>query len=77
MVRQMSWYREDDGMIITDDEMYDECVECHMFCSEGRISTKCKGEIYDCPYFKEVDTSEYDKKMYNKAIDDFVKNIKE
>ena len=73
----MSWYRDDDGKIITDEEFGSDCDECSIFCQEGRITIPCKGERTDCPYFKEVDTSEYDKKIYNKAIDDFVKNIKE
>lgn len=71
----MSWYRDDDGTIISDDEFYSDCCECSMFCQETRHSVPCNGERTDCPYFKEVDTSEYDKKIYNKAIDDFFQEL--
>ena len=71
----MSWYRDDDGKIITDEEFGSDCGECSMFCQEGRITIPCNGERTDCPYFKEVDTSEYDKKIYNKAIDDLTNKL--
>lgn len=71
----MSWYRDDDGKIITDEEFGSDCGECSIFCQEGRITIPCNGERTDCPYFKEVDTSEYDKKIYNKAIDDLTEKI--
>lgn len=71
----MSWYRDDDGKIITDEEYQDDCCNCSAFCSEGTITVPCNGERSDCPYFKEVDTSEYDKKIRAEAIDDFVERI--
>lgn len=71
----MSWYRNDNGKIITDEEFNSNCDKCSIFCQEGRITIPCKGERTDCPYFKEVDTSKYDKKIYNKAIDDFLDEI--
>lgn len=72
----MSWYRDNDGKIITDKEFQDDCFNCSAFCSEGTISIPCNGERTDCPYFKEVDTSEYDKKIRAEAIDDFVEKYK-
>ena len=71
----MSWYRDDGGKIITDEEYQDDCCNCSAFCSEGTITVPCNGERSDCPYFKEVDTSEYDKKIRAEAIDDFVERI--
>ena len=71
----MSWYIDDNGKIITDEEFCSDCGECSIFCQEGRITVPCNGERTNCPYFKEVDTSEYDKKIYNKAIDDFTDKI--
>lgn len=67
----MSWYRDDDGKIITDEEFKDCCCNCSAFCSEGTITVPCNGDRSDCPYFKEVDTFEYDKKIRAKAIDEF------
>lgn len=72
----MSWYRDDDGKIITDEEFEDDCFNCSAFCSEGTITVPCNGERTDCPYFKEVDTSEYDKKISNKKIDEFAHRIR-
>lgn len=72
----MSWYREDDGKIITDEEFQDSCYNCLLFCAEGTISVPCNGERTDCPDFKEVDTSEYDKEIRNKTIDEFVERLK-
>lgn len=71
----MSWYRDDDGKIITDEEFQSDCMECACFCQEGTINIHCNGERTDCPYFKEVDTSEYDKKIRAKAIDEFADKI--
>ena len=71
----MSWYRDDDEKIITDEEFQDDCCNCSAFCSEGTITVPCNGERSDCPYFKEVDTSEYDKGIREKTIDEFVKRI--
>jgi len=62
-VIDISWYRDDDGVIITDREFGSDCAECSMFCQEGTISVPCNGERTDCPYYKEVDTYEYDKKL--------------
>ena len=73
----MSWYRDDDGKIITDEEFQDCCCNCSAFCSEGTITVPCNGERTDCPYFKEVDTSEYDKETRAKAIDEFEKEIRD
>ena len=73
----MSWYRNDDGKIITDEEFQSDCCECSCFCQEGTISVPCNGERTDCPYFKEVDTSEYDKEIRNKAITDLEKEIRD
>ena len=72
----MSWYRDDDGKIITDEEFEDDCCNCSAFCSEGTITVPCNGERTDCPYFKEVDTSEYDKAIRDKTIDKFVQECK-
>lgn len=66
----MSWYRDSDGKIITDEEFQSDCYECSAFCSEGTITIPCNGERTDCPHFKEVDTSDYDKEIRNKAIDE-------
>lgn len=68
----MSWYRDNDGKIITDEEFCDDCCECSAFCQEGTISVPCNGERTDCPYFKEVDTSDYDKEIRDKAIDEAI-----
>lgn len=67
----MSWYRDSDGKIVTDEEYRNDCMECECFCQEGMVSIPCNGERTDCPYFKEVDTSEYDKEIRDKAIDTF------
>lgn len=72
----MSRYRDNDGKIITDEEFQSECTECSCFCQEGTISIPCNGERTDCPYFKEVDASEYDKEIRNKAIDEFAERMK-
>lgn len=71
----MSWYRDNDGKIITDEEFQSDCMECSCFCQEGTISIPCNGERTECPYFKEVDTSEYDKEIRKKAIDDFTEAL--
>lgn len=71
----MSWYRDDDGKIITDEEFQDDCCNCSAFCSEGTITVPCNGERTECPYFKEVDTSEYDKEIRTKAIDEFAEKL--
>lgn len=71
----MSWYRDNDGKIITDEEFQSDCTECSCFCQEGTISIPCNGERTDCPYFKEVDASEYDKEIRNKAIDEFAERM--
>jgi len=73
----MSWCRDNDGKIITDEEFQDECFECSCFCSEGTINVPCNGERTDCPYYKEVDTSEYDTEIRNKAIEEFAERLKE
>ena len=65
----ISWYRDDDGAIITDEEFGSDCTECNMFCQEGTISVLCNGERTDCPYYKEVDTYEYDKKLKTQTIE--------
>ena len=67
----MSWYIEEDGIIVTDEEFQDGCSECMSYCSVGAITVPCNGESYDCPYYKEVDTFEYDKKIRNKTIEEF------
>lgn len=69
----MSWYRDSDGKIITDEEYRNDCMECECFCQEGMVNIPCNGERTDCPYFKEIDTSEYDKKIRDKVIEEFVK----
>ena len=71
----MSWYRDDDGKIITDEEFQDDCCNCSAFCYEGMLTVPCNGEKTDCPYFKEVDTSDYDKEIRNKAIDEFAEKL--
>ena len=72
----MSWYREDDGKIITDESFQDKCCECMSFCLGVTIgSPPCHGDKAECPYYKEVDTSEYDKEIRSKAIDEFVKRL--
>jgi hypothetical protein len=68
-VIDISWYRDDDGVIITDREFGSDCAECSMFCQEGTISVPCNGERTDCPYYKEVDTYEYDKKLKTQTIE--------
>jgi hypothetical protein len=68
-VIDISWYRDDDGVIITDKEFGSDCAECSMFCQEGTISVPCNGERTDCPYYKEVDTYEYDKKLKTQTIE--------
>lgn len=73
----MSWYRDNDGKIITDEEFQSDCMECSCFCQEGTINIPCDGERTDCPYFKEVDTSEYDKEIRNRAIDEFAERLKQ
>ena len=65
----ISWYRDDDGVIITDEKFGSDCAECSMFCQEGTISVPCNGERTDCPYYKEVDTYEYDKKLKTQTIE--------
>lgn len=72
----MSWYRDNDGKIITDEEFQSDCMECSCFCQEGTINIPCNGERTDCPYFKEVDTSEYDKEIRNMTIDEFAERLK-
>lgn len=72
----MSWYRNGDGKIITDEEFQDDCCDCTAFCSEGIITVPCNGERTDCPYYKEVDTSEYDAEIRNKSIDDVFEFLK-
>lgn len=71
----MSWYRDSDGKIITDEEFQSDCFECSVFCSEGTITTPCDGERTDCPYFKEVDTSDYDKEIRSKVIEELKDKI--
>ena len=73
---KMSWYRDDDGKIITDEEFENGCCNCSAFCSEGTITVPCNGERTDCSYFKEVDTSEYDKAIREKVIDEFAEKVK-
>ena len=68
-VIDISWYRDDDGVIITDREFGSDCAECSMFCQEGTISVPCNGERTDCPYYKEVDTYEYDQKLKTQTIE--------
>ena len=68
----MSWYAEEDGRIITNEEFGIHCCNCSAFCAERKISVPCGGDRNDCPHFKEVDTSEYEKKIRTKAIDEFV-----
>lgn len=43
-VIDISWYRDDDGVIITEREFGSDCAECSMFCQEGTISVPCNGE---------------------------------
>lgn len=71
----MSWYRDNDGKIITDDEFQSACCECSAFCSEGTISVSCNGERSDCPHYKEVDTSEYDNRIIQSYIDKVVEEL--
>lgn len=71
----MSWYRDSDGKIITDEEFQSDCFECSVFCSEGTITIPCNGERTDCPHFKEVDTSDYDKEIRSKVIDEFAEKL--
>lgn len=59
----MSWYRDSDGQIITDEEFKNECMKCACFRQEGMFNIPCNGERADCLSFSEVDTSEYDKKF--------------
>lgn len=66
----MSWYRDSDGKIITDEEYGNDCAECEFFCQEGAVNIPCNGERTDCPYFKEVDTSDYEKEIRDKAIEE-------
>lgn len=73
----MSWYRDSDGKIITDEEYRNDCMECECFCQEGMINIPCNGERTDCPYFKEVDTSEYDKEIRNKIVEKFAEKMHE
>ena len=73
----MSWYRENDGKIITDEEFQKACMECPCFCEEGVITVLRNGERTNCPYYKEVDTSEYDKEIRNEAIDEFKERLKD
>lgn len=65
----ISWYRDDDGVIITDEEFGSDCAECSMFRQEGTISVPCNVERTDCPYYKEVDTYEYDKKLKSQTVE--------
>lgn len=71
----MSWYRNSDGKIVTDEEYRNGCMECECFCQEGMVNIPCNGERTDCPYFKEVDTSDYDRGIRNKAIEEFLEKI--
>lgn len=72
----MSWYRDNDGKIITNEEFQNNCTECSCSCQEGTTSAPCDGERTDCPYFKEVGTSEYDKEIRNKVITEFAERLK-
>ena len=65
----ISWYRYDDGAIITDEEFNLDCIYCRAFCQEGAISVPCDGKRTDCPHYKEIDTSEYDKRMREQIIE--------
>ncbi len=68
--QRISWYRDSDGKIITDEEYKNDCMECECFCQEETVNIPCNGERTDCPYFKEVDTSDYDKEIRDKAIEE-------
>lgn len=67
----MSWHRDSDGKIVTDEEYRNDCMECECFCQEGMVNIPCNGERTDCPHFKEVDTSDYDKEIRDRAIEEF------
>lgn len=71
----MSWYSDSDEKIITDEEFQEECCECSAVCSEWTISVPCKGEKTDCTHFKKIDTSDYDKKIRDKAIEKFAEKL--
>lgn len=71
----MSWYAEEDGRIMTNEEFEIHCCNCSAFCAEGKISVSCGGDRNDCPHFKEVDTSEYEKEIRRKAIEEFAEKI--
>ena len=61
---------------MTNEEFEIHCCNCSAFCAEGTISVSCGGDRNDCPYFKEVDTSEYEKEIRRKAIVEFAEQMK-
>ena len=45
----ISWYRDDDKVIITDEEFGSDCAECSMFCQEGTNSVPCNPVAPNAP----------------------------
>lgn len=72
----MAWYREEDGVVISDEQFKEVCCNCYGHCAEGCISVPCRGDELSCPYYDVADTDKYEKEIRAKAIEEFAERIK-
>lgn len=72
----MAWYNYEDAILLTEEEFQEGCCNCSAHCAEGAISVPCDGDRGECPFYGELESDAYDKKIRAKAIEEFAEALK-
>lgn len=73
----MAWYNYEDAILLTEEEFQEGCCNCSAHCAEGAISVPCDGDRGECPFYGELESDSYDKKIRAKAIEEFAERIRD
>lgn len=72
----MAWFRDEDGTVISDTRFREICNDCRECYARNNTSAPCHGDELSCHRYDFADTSEFEKEIRAKAIDEFAERLK-